>query len=1460
MDAPRTTTASFNASGSATFTVTNLRDTGPGSLRQAVLDANAQAGADTIQFGAGSSGIITLQSTIEITDDLTIVGNTTNTVNGGFAGSVFKIPAPADSVTDPIQVSLQGFSISNGTTAIETGGALTVTGLTIRGSGTGIKVDGGQASLDLNNARLSGITSNSVHGLSASVTNITNSEITNSGKAHFTGVNTVVSITDTLFSAARIDIQSSASLTLIRSTVEDNEYDGYGALYLYSASAYIVDSTFENNSQTYYFSGSGAIWGQGAQITLINSTFSNNRTASTRFGGGAIAAYEGTIINGFNLTFTGNSSAARGGALYLHSSSDQVAMANSLFIGNQATAGKEIYVNAGIFDSMGYNLFGENGDPGLHNVTPEASDMVLAGAADSVLGPLADNGGPTWTHLLQAGSPALDAGDNGLIAFGTDYDQRGPGYPRILNETVDIGAVEGTGGGAVETYALTVTKTGNGRVTSQPSGIDCGSDCSGDFPVTGSVILTATADADWRFAGWSGGACSGTSPSCTLSNITSNQTVTARFESTTVVTHGIATVVSPGGSGSIECTPNPVEDGGTSTCTATPANGYAFSQWSGDCGGTSPTCTLSNVTSAQAITASFTTLTTYPIQGAASPSAGATVACDPNPVAQGGRSTCTATVNTGFSFGYWSGDCSGTGPTCSLENVTGPRSVTAHLITEGAAVATQAGPSTYLPGGLVTITNHFDDPAGTATSLGWFPTLPSGWQIVSAEGDGQPQVVNNQIGFTGNIQLPIDFSYQISVPADASGEQLLAARVEYQSINMVNPTTLTVAPNLLLDRQAIVPHSADYREPRWVIDLNETNRVLSYWRAGAYHVNPEGLDDYAQGAGSTAGDRHDADYQTPAWRIDSFEANRVLAYWRTQAYRVEPSGLDGYAPGAQQTSAVLGLAPASTAPTAERTLAAPFEAASAPTLDALPTTRSTRAGEAAPVATQAAASSTYTPGGTLTISQTIGVAGDEALIGLVWVPALPAGWSILSASGDGGPEVNLEGTNVLFTENALDLPLQFSYQVRIPATATGSHAIQTSFHYQRQGMINPATAAPSPNPLVISDGDASGSCDSAALTLRDPVNSGQQHWRSEVAIDVTGSVNVASGAALNLMAPRITFAPGFRVAAGGRLAATAAAVQCPAASAAAESVPATTATTTAAITSAPATTAPQLVLDPEALPTWVRDRLAWLNIERDRLTAVLVDRTDHWLILETTQALQTSDDNATSDLYRLDLLSDQLSLISVTEQGRAGNGPSRYPAADASGELIVFESEADDLVPGDRNGVSDIYLHDLALRQTQRLTDALGASAHPGIDAQGQEIVYDQRSDAGRRAVLATRAGSGEAAVSLSLATASDGSPVDAHHPAISPDGRFVAYLEMQGQEQDPGQEQGQKQGQDEDQHCQVHLYDRQTAVYQRQPCTDALAAAPEQTRPVFTVDGQTLHWHLPQTDEPVPFRNPLAP
>jgi hypothetical protein len=86
---------------------------------------------------------------------------------------------------------------------------------------------------------------------------------------------------------------------------------------------------------------------------------------------------------------------------------------------------------------LGHNLIGNgSGSSGF-----DPTDLVgtASNPIDPLLGPLADNGGPTLTMALLPGSPAIDAGDNTDAPM---WDQRGPGFRRIVNGTIDIGAYE----------------------------------------------------------------------------------------------------------------------------------------------------------------------------------------------------------------------------------------------------------------------------------------------------------------------------------------------------------------------------------------------------------------------------------------------------------------------------------------------------------------------------------------------------------------------------------------------------------------------------------------------------------------------------------------------------------------------------------------------------------------------------------------------------------------------------------------------------------------------------------------------------------------------------------------------------------------------------------------------------------------------------------------------------------
>jgi uncharacterized repeat protein (TIGR02543 family) len=159
-------------------------------------------------------------------------------------------------------------------------------------------------------------------------------------------------------------------------------------------------------------------------------------------------------------------------------------------------------------------------------------------------------------------------------------------------------------------FSLTVTKAGDGTgtVTSSPAGIACGADCSESYSAGKRVSLSARADTNSLFTGWSG-ACSGTSSTCTVT-MDAAKSVTATF-----VAKQLLTVVKMGtGTGSVTSSPGGISCGSdctelyaptvTVTLTARAAYGSTFAGWGGACSGTQATC-LVPMSQARNVTATF---------------------------------------------------------------------------------------------------------------------------------------------------------------------------------------------------------------------------------------------------------------------------------------------------------------------------------------------------------------------------------------------------------------------------------------------------------------------------------------------------------------------------------------------------------------------------------------------------------------------------------------------------------------------------------------------------------------------------------------------------------------------------------------------------------------------------------------------------------------------------------------
>jgi hypothetical protein len=405
-----------------TFTVGNIGDATGGdcatptntdcTLRQAILDANPNAGADTIVFASGLTGTITLGSDLPtITDPVTIQGPGASVieVSGNDAHRIFDLrPATGG---DPVSIS--GLTLSHGksdssTTQSEEGGAILneTADLTLSDS-----ILTGNNAISLGGAIYSGCDCGGPNG---------------SGYA--------------------------AGLTMTNSTLSGNTVVNAtgGAVYLNYGSATIANSTFVGNSA--HYGGGLGIFDMVDPVLIENSTFTGN-SANGNGNGGGIRVFEnpsGVTISG--STIVGNSGDLEGGGVFFVNlpggplgPNVSPVLHNTIVAGNTATtAGSDLGSHfSGAFDAA-FSLFGTSSGASI-NETVAGSNLV---GVNPMLAPLASNGGTTMTMVPLTNSPVIDKGSS----FGLGTDQRGLTRPVDLPNYKNSAAAGGDGSdiGAVE--------------------------------------------------------------------------------------------------------------------------------------------------------------------------------------------------------------------------------------------------------------------------------------------------------------------------------------------------------------------------------------------------------------------------------------------------------------------------------------------------------------------------------------------------------------------------------------------------------------------------------------------------------------------------------------------------------------------------------------------------------------------------------------------------------------------------------------------------------------------------------------------------------------------------------------------------------------------------------------------------------------------------------------------------
>jgi hypothetical protein len=477
----------------STFTVKNLGDSGPGSLRDALTRANSSPGADVITFAPRLTGTISLGSQLEITDSLTVQGPgpDTLTLNGNYVTRIFRVAAGVTASVSGLTVANGGLSDTIGGAGIYNEGNLTLDRMTVRDNWAdglaGVILDdtyGGGifnapgASLTISHSTVANNRILSLGGagrgggifnagaLVMSDTTVSNNQGLGSGLANGrylgSGAPSATIDTSTFSGNDTYGISSEgASLTLRRSSVAGN--GGYGAWC--SGSTTIDACTVSGNGAP--LSSGGGVYATGS-FALLNSTIVENAGPGlflVRSGLGtlSVSIVASTIARNTVYTTSTAATSSRGGGIdvygFSHITGSSIQLRNTIVAGNAVQQAQ--YTSAGAtqlvgspvardlntqswtttagtmstqYYSLGYNLIQA---PNGASIVGTTTGNLLG--VDPLLGLLADNGGPTRTMALLAGSPALNAGDpdtTGLPAT----DQRG--LPRVVSGRIDIGAFE----------------------------------------------------------------------------------------------------------------------------------------------------------------------------------------------------------------------------------------------------------------------------------------------------------------------------------------------------------------------------------------------------------------------------------------------------------------------------------------------------------------------------------------------------------------------------------------------------------------------------------------------------------------------------------------------------------------------------------------------------------------------------------------------------------------------------------------------------------------------------------------------------------------------------------------------------------------------------------------------------------------------------------------------------------
>ena len=430
----------------AIITVTDAGDAGTSTsctLRQALVSSSSEAatgscvvgsGTDTISFATPlqNSTISLTQGQLVIASSVAITGSGQTIDAGGNSpgvqiDSTYYSNTYSNAFSGPTTVSLSNLTITNGATNYCPAGGIFAGGCNVDRP----------TSRPARNAIPAHTQANSSITLTG-VNVVNNSATTQAGGIFVTGTNLNINqstvsgntlTTSRNYAAGGIyatrGAYDASDVTITNSTISNNTVSGStssylaGAMYLYASNASLINTTITGNTASGQNNLGGGIQMNSAPynnkyLQLNDCTVSGNSASSTSnstdvAGAALLGSYGVGVMNLNNTIIAGNTGV------------------NPDILVDNAANGSTLTANASLLGSALSTNYSGNGNIFTNNPGVAA---------------LANNGGPSKTMALQPGSLAVDAGNNTLIPGGVSFDQRGTGFIRIFNGTVDIGAYE----------------------------------------------------------------------------------------------------------------------------------------------------------------------------------------------------------------------------------------------------------------------------------------------------------------------------------------------------------------------------------------------------------------------------------------------------------------------------------------------------------------------------------------------------------------------------------------------------------------------------------------------------------------------------------------------------------------------------------------------------------------------------------------------------------------------------------------------------------------------------------------------------------------------------------------------------------------------------------------------------------------------------------------------------------